>query len=39
MAKEYLRAAERIFIGGGGQKQKGHCYVKKGTNGVHADYH
>ena len=32
-------AAERIFIGGGGggKDQKGHCNVKKGTNGVHAD--
>ena len=26
------RAAERIFI-----YKKGHCNVKKGTNGVHAD--
>ena len=37
------RAAERIFIGGGGgggKDKKGHCNVKKGTNGVHADnYH
>ena len=36
------RAAERIFIwgGGGGKDKKGHCNIKKGTNGVHADnYH
>ena len=36
------RAAERIFIGGGGggKDKKGHCNVKKATNGVHADnYH
>ena len=26
--------------GGGGKDKKGHCNVKKGTNGVHADnYH
>ena len=30
------RAAERIFIWGSKDK-KGHCNVKKGTNGVHAD--
>ena len=31
------RAAERIFIwGGGGKDKKGHN-VKKGTNGAHAD--
>ena len=30
------RSAERIFIWGGKGK-KGHCNVKKGTNGVHAD--
>ena len=23
--------------GGGGKDKKGHCNVKKGTNGVHAD--
>ena len=28
------------FGGGGGKDKKGHCNVKKGTNGVHADnYH
>ena len=36
------RAAERIFIwrgggGGGGKDKKGHYYVKKGTNGAHAN--
>ena len=35
----HARAAERIFIWGD-KDQKGHCNVKKGTNGVHADnYH
>ena len=29
-----------FHLGGGGKDQKGHCNVKKGTNGVHADnYH
>ena len=38
---QYTRAAERSFIGGGGAKTKqGHCNVKRGTKGVHADnYH
>ena len=31
------RAAEHIFIGGGGKEKKGHYNVKKGTYDAHAD--
>ena len=37
---DYIRRNQgrrNVFSFGGGKDKKGHCNVKKGTNGVHAD--